>query len=361
MHVVDQTDRVKACLLGGAVGDALGAPIEFLSLAEIRRRFGPEGISDHVEAYGRVGAITDDTQMCLFTCEGLIRAYVRASLKGICHTPSVIHHAYVRWLVTQGVKPSAEVASDEAWPEGWLIEDRRLWARRAPGNTCLGALGATVKLGDRAENQSKGCGAIMRVAPVGLLVRAGDAKSGWPAFDLGVETALLTHGHPSGFLAAGYFAEVLAQLGAGKSLRAAIDIARAPLEVHHYADEVLLAIDRALSLAAEGGEPRPEKVERIGAGWVAEEALAIALYCALVARDFAHGLRLAVNMSGDSDSTGSMTGQILGTAWGAEAIPARWLHDLELREVIERIADDLIAVRNRTLDAEAAWSSYPGW
>src|SRR5262249_54115191 len=162
----------------------------------------------------------------------LMRAYVRARLKGTCHTPSVIHHAYIRWAITQDVKPRAEVASDEVWPDGWLVADERFWARRAPGNTCLTALGAAVKLGDRAENLSKGCGAIMRVAPVGLLSASGSAKSGWPTFELGDETALLTHGHPTGHLAAGYFAEVVAQLASGRPLRDAIDIARTPLEVH---------------------------------------------------------------------------------------------------------------------------------
>lgn len=365
MHAMDQDDgiagRVKGCLLGGAVGDALGAPVETMALADIRRRFGSAGIVDYVEAYGRRGAITDETQLMLFTVEGLVRAYVRAHLKGICHTPSVVNHALVRWLATQGVKPGAEIASGEDWPDGWLIEDRRLWARRAPGRTCLAALAATVKLGHHAENDSKGASALMRAAPVGLLVGAGAAESGWPAFDLGVETAWLTHGHPSGYLAAGYFAEAIAQTVAGRPLREAIDVARAPLEVHHYADEVLLAIDGALRLAADGGEATPENVESLGRGWVAEEALAMAVYTALTAKSFEHGVCLAVNHSGDSDSTGALAGQLLGTALTDAAIPARWLSELELRDVIERMADDLVAVRTETLDPEAAWSRYPGW
>ena len=242
---MDQLDRVNGCLLGGALSDALGGGVEFTSLADIRRRFGPGGISNYVEAYGRRGAITDDSQLTLITAEGLVRAYVRARLKGTCHAPSVVHHAYLRWLITQGVTPKAEVASDEGRPDGWLVADRRLHQRRAPGSTCLTALRDAAKLGDRADNLSKGCGAIMRVAPVGLLGTAGSAESGWPTFELGDETAILTHGHPTGHLAAGFFAEVIAQLVAGKSLRDAIDIARPPLEVHHYADDVLYALCEA--------------------------------------------------------------------------------------------------------------------
>jgi hypothetical protein len=94
--------RILGCLLGGAVGDALGAPVEFRSLAEIHNRFGPEGVSTFASAYGREGAITDDTQMTLFTAEGLMRAHNRATSKGICSVPDVVWYAYLRWLHTQG-------------------------------------------------------------------------------------------------------------------------------------------------------------------------------------------------------------------------------------------------------------------
>jgi ADP-ribosyl-[dinitrogen reductase] hydrolase len=73
----NRLDRIRGCLLGGAVGDALGAPVEFMSTDEIRAAFGPDGIEEFAFAYGRRGAVTDDTQMTLFTAEGLIRAEVR--------------------------------------------------------------------------------------------------------------------------------------------------------------------------------------------------------------------------------------------------------------------------------------------
>lgn len=67
-------NRATGCLLAGAAGDALGAPVEFINRAEILRQFGPNGISDYAPAYGGHGRITDDTQMTLFTAEGLLRA-----------------------------------------------------------------------------------------------------------------------------------------------------------------------------------------------------------------------------------------------------------------------------------------------
>jgi ADP-ribosyl-[dinitrogen reductase] hydrolase len=94
---------MRGCLLAGAVGDALGTPIEFNALPEIRARHGTDGLNDYAVAYGRRGAITDDTQMTLFTVGGLIRAHIRSRAKGICHSPSVLQHAYLRSLHTRGV------------------------------------------------------------------------------------------------------------------------------------------------------------------------------------------------------------------------------------------------------------------
>jgi ADP-ribosylglycohydrolase len=353
----DLASRIRGCLLGGAVGDALGAPVEFLKLDEIRAKFGAAGLKDFVPAYGRLGAITDDTQMTLFTAEGLLRAHVRQSLKGICHPPSVVHHAYYRWFETQQVKRvlSAEEASTLRRPDGWLVTHRELWSRRAPGRTCLAALSETpLQFGALAKNDSKGCGAIMRVAPVGLLCRS-------LAFDFGREVSAYTHGHPTGYLSGAYFAEVIALLVEGEALREAMEKARAPLERSADSGEVLRAIDAASDLARKVPEPAIGDVEVLGGGWVGEEALAIALYCALVATSFEQALRLSVNHSGDSDSTGSLAGNLLGVIHGAEVIPDRWLRHLELREVIEEVAGDLAAVRGGSFDAERQNNKYPGW
>ncbi len=367
MQGMDQGDRtaarVKGCFLGGAVGDALGAPVEFMALTDIRRRFGPAGIQDYVEAYGRVGAITDDTQMTLFTAEGLVRAYVRQALKGICAPEAVVQHAYLRWLLTQGVKPQAEIATSgvTTWPDGWLVRERQLWARRAPGNTCLAALGETITLRERAKNDSKGCGTVMRVAPVGLVCRPYGDGGRSPAYELGAAVSALTHGHQAAITAGGAFALLISFLMEGLALDRALRAMASVVRPMPGSGILTRAIDMALRLVVKGREASAEEVESLGGGWVAEEALAIALYCALRAESFEHGVRLAVNHSGDSDSTGSLTGQLLGAAWGAEVVPERWLADLELRDLIERIADDLVAVRNETLDPDAAWSRYPGW
>ncbi len=161
-----------------------------MSLAKIRRQFGSDGIRDLSPAYGRAGAITDDTQMTLFTAEGLLRAWARQNTRGICNVPSVIHHAYLHWLLTQGECSEGTSAGED----GWLFSVRALHARRAPGVTCLSALRAARGYGDPAvaENDSKGCGGVMRVAPIGLVAAqlGGDDQ----VFGLAADVAALTHG-----------------------------------------------------------------------------------------------------------------------------------------------------------------------
>ena len=123
--------RVLGCLLGGAIGDALGAPIEFMSLSEIQAQFGAQGLTEYQPAYGRLGAITDDTQMALWTAEALIRADNRIADRGLCNVRDVIHRAYLRWLNTQGV-PWKEIGSEWPEPSGWLIQEDFLREPRTP-------------------------------------------------------------------------------------------------------------------------------------------------------------------------------------------------------------------------------------
>jgi len=326
-------DRIRGCLLGGAVGDALGAPVEFLSLADIRAAFGPEGIRDFAPAYGRIGAITDDTQMTLFTAEGLVRAHERGRERGICHYASMAHESYLRWLETQG--GTSAHPNFEALQPSPLSLSPALRHRRGPGGTCLSAL-AGDRMGTIEEpiNDSKGCGGVMRVAPVGLI----GLKE---PFTVGCEIAAVTHGHPSGYLAAGALAVLLDGVMAGCPLRMARDEAVEALRGWDGSEECLTALGRATADAERAGPALPDSVESLGAGWVAEEALAIAVRCALGARSFADGVLAAANHGGDSDSTASITGQILGALLGADAIPASWMERLEAREEIEETARSL--------------------
>jgi len=320
-------DRVRGCLLGGAIGDALGAGIEFDSLAGITRAHGPDGVDDFVRCYGSDVAITDDTQMTLFTAEGLVKACNDGT-----DPTAAVWDAYVRWYDTQ----SGGAADPAATGLAALPEMR---VRRAPGNTCLGAV-AGGKPGTTAHpvNDSKGCGGVMRVAPVAFVVHS--AEEAWT---LGCATAALTHGHRNGWASAGAMAVMLWQIDHGADLPAAVqagsDIAAAGLQ----GTEVAEWIDAAVRLAQSPVDGTA--IDSFGAGWVGEEALAIAVACSLAHDDPNSAILAAVNHSGDSDSTGSIVGQLLGAVHGPGAFRPDWIERIELRGVIEGVALDLAECR----------------
>ncbi|GAA4613720.1 hypothetical protein GCM10023108_15410 [Saccharopolyspora hordei] len=339
-----RAQRILGFLLGGAAGDALGYPIEDDSLQEIRRKYGPAGLTDYVDAHRPGGSVSDETQMTLFTLEGLIRASIRRRLFGENEPATQVQHAYQRWLHTQGFDwrdAGGPLAATP--PDGWLIQQKGLFVRRAPGTTCIQALhgyahGAPQGSFSNRLNDAKGCGGVMRAAPAGLW-------SSDPAevFRVGAMTAVLTHGDPTGYLPAGALAVVVQQLLEGRSLPESVDRALTELSTWDGHEETSAALRAAIELAA-AGAPTPEQIEEaIGEGTSGGQALAIAVCAALVhPQSFADAVVLAANHSGDSDSTAAICGNVMGAALTAEAVPQTWRDKLELREVIEQIAADAI-------------------
>ena len=178
----------------------------------------------------------------------------------------------------------------------------------------------------------------MRVAPVGL------AYDGANAFYIGAKTAALTHGHASGYLSAGFMAELISYMKKSQDLEESIKKARKTLLLYQGCEETLEKVDEALRLAH-----RSQSVEKtlmqLGEGWVGEEALAVSLYCALkFENDFSAGVKAAVNHSGDSDSTGAVTGGILGAKLGVEAIPEHWIERLENAREIQRLGEEMFQI-----------------
>jgi ADP-ribosylglycohydrolase len=193
----------------------------------------------------------------------------------------------------------------------------------------------------------------MRVAPVGLV--ASDP------FGLGCRTAAITHGHPSGWLAAGAFAQIISEVVHGNSIREAVEAALGRCRREKGGAEVVQALTTSLTMLDEGDEATPERIEQLGGGWVAEEALAISVYCALSVPNPGDAMAVAVNHSGDSDSTGSITGNILGAALGVDWLDADLVVQLEGRTVIERVADDLYDTFVSTNGAAFDSNRYPPW
>ncbi|XAS66062.1 ADP-ribosylglycohydrolase family protein [Micrococcaceae bacterium Sec5.7] len=350
--------RIHGCLLGGALGDSLGYAVEFDSIATIRARFGPAGLQDFSALDGG-SHFSDDTQMTLYTVDGLVEALEWANSGVGADANACLWLAYLRWLGTQGVP----VPSSAPVPQPrWIDAQEVLRHRRAPGNACLTGL-ATGEMGTvyRPVNpDSKGCGTVMRSAPFGLIPHLGADT----LYKLSSDAASLTHGHPSARQSAGAFTLLIHHLVAGATLREAAGsvlahVQRDPQAVPELIERLESAVrlaDGAGAAAGANGVLSPEElVQELGEGWVAEEAFAVALYAVLAtaqgasgdgdpAHHFKAAIALAVNHSGDSDSTGSIAGNVLGAYYGEECLPAAWLEALEAPDVIRGMADQLVGV-----------------
>jgi len=353
----DHGSRIHGCLLGGALGDSLGYAVEFDDISAIRARFGAAGLQDF-SALDAGSHFSDDTQMTLYTADGLLEALEWASDGVAADINACLWLAYLRWLGTQGVAapPPAPVQ-----PPRWIDGQDVLKNRRAPGNACLSGL-ATGEMGtvQRPVNlDSKGCGTVMRSAPFGLIPHLAPET----VYKLSSDAASLTHGHPAARQSAGVFSLVIHALSSGLGLREAAESALGHLrggvlrKGEEPDPEVLARLESALRLAGERLSPEA-LVSELGEGWVAEEALAVGLYAVLATvpengtttaagaaeAHFRAAIAVAVNHSGDSDSTASIAGNILGAYYGEQCLPAGWLAALEAPEVIRGMASRLTAV-----------------
>jgi len=314
---MEKLSKIRGCMFGLAIGDAVGYPVEFLPVQNIKRK--------SVLSIGngrRKMLYSDDTQMSLATSKGMINAFKEnADLSLLPYNTVHIYKEYYKWFLTQ---------SDPG-------------QSRAPGYSCMSALGSGLMGTPQLPiNDSKGCGGVMRTAPIGLVF---DRST---AFDLGVRAAAITHGHKTGYLTAGFLSELISRTLAGENLTNALNSVISKLKSYEGHEETLQAINFALYLA-DTGKSTPSYdlkcIYQIGEGWVAEEALAISIYCALKHQDnFEEAIASAVCHSGDSDSTGSITGAIVGTILGFDAIPKRWVLGIENGLGLEEISRELYAI-----------------
>ncbi|MFI9817220.1 ADP-ribosylglycohydrolase family protein [Saccharothrix variisporea] len=313
--------KASGSLFGLAYGDALGAATEFLSVAEIEQRFGPGGPSD---LEGQPAKVTDDTQMTL--------AVARA-LADVVPWPEPV-----------------EAALRQHFVDWWQDPENN----RAPGLTCLEAcerLATGLAWTEASRRRSKGCGANMRVAPVGLV-------HGWEDRTRAVVAqfqSALTHGHPTALAASELTAFAVHWLRSGmhpRDLPTALrtraheqrttyhgdwlaDLWTGPAAttpedfIARGWDECLRVLDN-LDTALAHPDPAEDPCRATGEGWVAEEALGTALHCFLLFPDDpVRVLRRAATTSGDSDSIACLAGAFAGAYHGFEAWPEDWSHRIE--------------------------------
>lgn len=339
-------DKIKGSLIGGAVGDALGYPVEFMRDSSIFKKYGERGITEYVLEDG-IAVVSDDTQMTMFTAEGLIRAKKKHKALTVDNCSDEIYASYLDWLDTQ--KEDFNIASKSQ--RSALLKNKRMYAWRAPGHTCLSAL-ESGKCGtlEYRINNSKGCGGVMRIAPVPLMlygIRGADINT---ADYLSARAAAITHGHLLGFAPAAFLSHMIWELLDGKDMLSATASARSAMSVLFGKDDQLdyfdSLIDKAVKMAEDTEIDELEAIRSLGAGFVAEETTAISVYCALRFSDsFENAVVASVNHDGDSDSTGAVTGNIMGAYLGYDKIPKKYIANLEHIEILDKMAKKLAKKR----------------
>ncbi|MBE6307403.1 MAG: hypothetical protein E7084_07095 [Bacteroidales bacterium] len=358
-------DCIRGCLMAGAAGDALGYVVEFINRRAILSRFGEQGITKFALDSNGKALISDDTQMTLFTANGLLMGLTRGCMRGIGARPEkYVKEAYLDWYYTQTGRK--KVMSFGDWHPTWLRDLPQMAQYRAPGSTCLSACECMFR-GVSVENDSKGCGGIMRVAPIALL-NAGFALRNIEGYSIeelaeaGAEIAECTHKHPLGYLPASLLTILLNKVVPMSANQVREEIDNIVADTVNILDRIYKGkyepdkrylkelTDKAVRLA-HSDISDANVIRQLGEGWVAEETWAIALYCAIRHIDSVEDAIIAsVNHDGDSDSTGSVCGNIMGAIYGYEHIKERnifcpegkQLEDtLELTEIILALADDL--------------------
>ncbi len=340
-------DKARGCLVGGAAGDALGYAVEFSSLNSIINKYGNSGISSFVLDSSGQARFSDDTQMTLFTAEGLLSAYAVEPNPTPQNIRKHLEEAYLAWFATQ-------TAFQLPLPSSWLSHIRDLWARRAPGNTCLSALSA-LQDGKAIKNDSKGCGAVMRIAPIGIFYAAHANSNNlqlttYNCAKVAADAALITHHHDLSTLASIFVAlvifecmriHIIERLTLRSIISRALTTTLDAVPDSKDAEKFVAIIQKSLVLADSSLSDR-EAISKLGEGWVAEETAAIAIFCVMRhIRDFEGCIVSAVNHDGDSDSTGAVAGNIIGAILGFTGIPEKFRKNLELIQPILSIADDL--------------------
>lgn len=394
-------DKMRGCLIGGAVGDALGYEVEFMKWYQIEKRYGKRGIrrydSHGAPQFHAVARISDDTQMTIFTAGGLLKAMTRNTFENLPATnvADCVKEAYIDWYNGQtgyGRKRNM-----------WFSSEDFLNSQRAPGNTCLTAL-QNLKNGEKVTIFSKGCGGVMRTAPVALYfagLRDRAKKGEFSDFDesiVAAELAWLTHRHPGGWWPAFALNLMLDILLRGGDMEDAVGSTISYLRDYtahkpeFYEDdgkcngfEEGLKLSDLLKKAYQLGKDNVKKAEayeQLGEGWTGDEALAIAVYCAIrysdpkhirtrylkeatyatdiKKRQFEEAVCCAVNHSGDSDSTGSICGQLMGAWLGYHCIPGYYTGAMSYVDPLFKDNDEYIRLESHDLLMALAEDLYRG-
>ena len=270
----NQLDKILGCMIGGAVGDALGYPIEFCNIQSIRNMYGQQGLTRYLPNKDGVAEISDDTQMSLFTANGLLYGFTQQALPGKIR--NYIAAAYCEWYETQTGKKKPRKTC-------WIRDIPEMNHQRAPGITCMSSL-RNIRKGKDVINNSKGCGGVMRVAPIALYPYP--TENTREIARLGAEATEITHHHPLGIYPAAMLVHLIYRMVNHPPDAIVLEDMIEEALVMHAEDYPLAAncmkdlVHQAVHLAGEDMDD-VAAIEKLGEGWTGDEAYAIAVYCSL--------------------------------------------------------------------------------
>lgn len=293
--------EIKQIIQAGAIGDAFGYQVEFQSMQQIQILYGERGIKYRASSEKNA---SDDTQMTLFLWEA-VKTYIKENERfSLEDFTKHAHIAFKDWYETQ-VNSYSSFSNKEG-----LMGFEELYKRQAPGNTCMSALHNHTNRGVKFKiNDSKGCGSVMRVAPL-LVLKEHYKLSSEELFDVSAHQAAITHGNDEGMSATAFFTVLLDDLANGKIFSDAytnslqVTKKQKPNGFTNYIENVY---KKALEPSLLTGD---DLEKSIGGGWISDEAVGVAMYCAMKTNSFTQCLELSTNHSGDSDSTASMAAQL---------------------------------------------------
>lgn len=341
------------CLLGLAIGDAMGSSIDKKSWEEICESYGPNGLLGY-DMQSDYAEVTSYTQLAAFVANGLMLNAARGQGDAYLR---YITLALREWAKSQGFLAGAEKTAC------WLAQVPKM-RRRVSMDTRMVDTLSREQLGspERPVNSSEGPGGITAAVPVGMFYES-DRMAADQIGQLGASAVAMIHGAPEAFLSGAVVAYAIAGILQEpstpllKQFRQALDAVRGQYAQQHPEGIQVLEglLEKAFSLAADP-EITPLVAMTILGCTTAAECLAGAVYaCSVHMGNFDEALITAVNHSGRSGAVGALTGAVMGARMGAEELPEFYLESLEVGDVLRELAEDMAKRRQITRIFDDDW------
>lgn len=329
---------VRGCLLGLAVGDAMGYPIDKKSWQEICEAYGPNGLLGYDLVNGSAD-ITSYTQLAAFVCNGLLLGTTRGHMDKLSRYTAL---SLREWAKSQQFRGSGEKTFC------WLAQVPEMRRRHCMDTRILDALSRET-LGTPEKPLFKSTSPCVLTAAIGAgLLYDPERMSYAQVGRLGAEAVACTHGDPESFLSGAVLAYTIANILQNPKLPLSQQFLQAAQSMQEQFEPefpqatALAALVRKAIVLSKDAELTPLAALTLLGCTTAAECLAGAVYASVIhPANFDEGMIAAVNHSGRSAAVGALTGAILGTRLGAEALPDFYLESLETAPILEELAQDI--------------------